>query len=190
MKRNGDTKSAMAVALREAMREKPIDRISIKTITDACGLNRQTFYYHFRDIYDLVKWMYVHEIQEAMNESYNEDSWEETLRSVLYAFDKEHEAHLAIYNSRNYYPNLRTEIMDSLTKRFEPVFDNYVDELGFDVEYREFLLRMYALVIFEFIERRARGNAFSTIDGFVENWFRTIRMQFEGERIARHANRD
>ena len=185
MKRNGDTKSAMAAALREAMRERSIDRISIKTITDACGLNRQTFYYHFRDIYDLVKWMYVHEIQEAMEASYDETSWEATLRNVLLAFDKEREAHLAIYNSRNYYPTLRSEIMDSLTERFQSVFDEYFDELGFNVEYREFLRRMYALVIFEFIERRARGNAFSSLDGFVDNWFRTIHMQFEGERQSR-----
>lgn len=181
MKRNGDTKAAMAAALRECMRDTPVDRISIKTITDACGLNRQTFYYHFHDIYDLVKWMYVHEINEAVAAAMDAGSWEEILRKVILAFDEERECHLAIYNSRNYYPNLRQEILDSLTVHFEPVFNKFADDLGFDIVYREFLMKLYALVIFEFIERRARGNAFSTLDGFIDNWFRTVRSQFAGE---------
>lgn len=183
MKKNGDTKAAMAAALRSCMQDTPIDKISIKEITDACGLNRQTFYYHFKDIYDLVKWMYVRDINEAIDSNMRAELQEEALYGILQAFDEDRECHLAIYNSRNYYPNLRQEILDSLTMKFETVFRATFDELGFDSAYREFLLRMYALVVFEFIERRARGHAFSTVDGFVHNWFRTLRCQFEGERM-------
>ncbi|MDO5118274.1 MAG: TetR family transcriptional regulator [Eggerthellaceae bacterium] len=181
MKKNGDTKKAMANALRECMQTSPIDRISIKEITDVCGLNRQTFYYHFKDIYDLIKWMYVYDINEAMAETHEGETNEEMLRRLLHVFDKDRECHLAVYNSRNYYPNLRLEIIGSLTERLSPVFEPSFDHLGFDDDYREFLRRMYALVIFEFIERRARGNAFSSIDSFVESWFRTIESQFRGE---------
>ena len=180
MRRNVDTKSAMANALRECMQSTPIDRISIKTITDACGLNRQTFYYHFKDIYDLVKWMYVHDINEAIDTTLMMESWEDSLRVLLEEFDKHRECHLAIYNSRNYYPNLRAEIIDSLTTKFEPVFESNFDRLDYDDVYREFLLRMYALVLFEFIERRARGFAFSTDEGFIQNWTRTLNDQFHG----------
>jgi len=181
MRKNGDTKAAMADALRKCMEHSSIDRISIKAITDLCGLNRQTFYYHFRDIYDLAKWMYVRDINEAVNNVQEGESKEESLRSVLMAFDRDSECHLAIYNSMNYYPNLRLEIMDSLMRKLEPMFKEYFDALDFDETYREFLLKMYALVVFEFIERRARGFAFSSIDGFVENWFRTVSSQFRGE---------
>jgi hypothetical protein len=47
---------------------------------------------------------------------------------------------------------------------------------------------MYALVIFEYIERNARGNAFCDDDSFVEYWLRTLDSQFRGELIR--ANRD
>lgn len=187
MRRNGDTKATLAAALRTCMQDTPIDRISIKTITDMCGLNRQTFYYHFKDIYDLVKWMYVHDINMALDESFKQGtegsySWEQPLRKLLKAFDDYRDCHLAIYNSRNYYPNLRQEILDGLTQKLEPIFAAEFKELGFDEVYREFLLRMYALIIIEYIERRARGTAFSTDEGFVQNWMRTVNKHYAGER--------
>ena len=51
------TKHAIAAALKELCREKSFDKISIADITSTCGLNRQTFYYHFEDIYGLLRWM-------------------------------------------------------------------------------------------------------------------------------------
>ena len=45
------TKKAIATALKSLILEKPFDKISIANLTKACGLNRQTFYYHFQDKY-------------------------------------------------------------------------------------------------------------------------------------------
>ena len=47
------TKWAMAMALKCIMTQKPLSKITIADITEACGINRMTFYYHFQDIYDL-----------------------------------------------------------------------------------------------------------------------------------------
>jgi|GEM_PF-169415 len=52
------TKKALADALIELMKKKPLNKISIKDITDACDLNRHTFYYHFKDKQDLVCWIF------------------------------------------------------------------------------------------------------------------------------------
>ena len=53
------TKHAIAAALKELCREKSFDKISIADITSTCGLNRQTFYYHFADTYALMDWTLV-----------------------------------------------------------------------------------------------------------------------------------
>ena len=37
----------------ELVEEKPLDKITIQDIADQCGINRNTFYYHFDDIYSL-----------------------------------------------------------------------------------------------------------------------------------------
>ena len=52
------TKKAFAEALKELMEHKTLDHITVKDITDRCEMNRQTFYYHFHDIYDLLDWIY------------------------------------------------------------------------------------------------------------------------------------
>lgn len=51
------TKDMLCASLKQLLAQKPLDKISIKEITDGCELNRQTFYYHFDDIYQLVDWL-------------------------------------------------------------------------------------------------------------------------------------
>lgn len=51
------TKDMLCESLKGLLAQKPLDKISIKAITDGCGLNRQTFYYHFDDIYQAVDWL-------------------------------------------------------------------------------------------------------------------------------------
>ena len=58
------TKKALSQALKELMLEKPLSKISVCSITDKCGLNRKTFYYHFRDVQQLLRWTIE---QDAMN---------------------------------------------------------------------------------------------------------------------------
>ena len=48
------TKLALEASLKELLRTKPIDRITINDLTEHCGISRMTFYYHFKDIYDGV----------------------------------------------------------------------------------------------------------------------------------------
>ena len=50
------TKKVIADGFRYVMEKKSFDKITISDITDKCGLNRQTFYYHFQDKYELLNW--------------------------------------------------------------------------------------------------------------------------------------
>jgi probable dihydroxyacetone kinase regulator len=51
----------LADSLKKQMVIKPLNRISIQEIAKDCGVNRQTFYYHFHDIFDLMEWMFREE---------------------------------------------------------------------------------------------------------------------------------
>ena len=50
------TKLALANALKKLLQKKFLDDITVKELVEECEVNRQTFYYHFQDIYDLVEW--------------------------------------------------------------------------------------------------------------------------------------
>lgn len=60
------TKKALAQALKECMKTKPLDKVSIGEICEKCGLNRKSFYYHFQDKYELVNWIYEMEINRKI----------------------------------------------------------------------------------------------------------------------------
>lgn len=55
------TKLALANALKILMEKKPFARICVSDIVEECGLTRQAFYYHFKDKYDLMNWIYYTE---------------------------------------------------------------------------------------------------------------------------------
>ncbi|QUI24262.1 TetR/AcrR family transcriptional regulator C-terminal domain-containing protein [Vallitalea pronyensis] len=77
------TKHAMAVALKKEMEKKSFHKISIKNITKSCGLTRQAFYYHFQDIYELLGWIYSHEVVETMHTYQSHENWKDVYLNVF-----------------------------------------------------------------------------------------------------------
>ena len=53
------TKRALAASLKKLVGRMPLDKVTVTDIAEDCGVNRQTFYYHFLDICDLVEWIYT-----------------------------------------------------------------------------------------------------------------------------------
>ena len=51
------TKHALAESLKKLLLKKPLNKITINDLTTDCGISRMAFYYHFKDIYDLVEWV-------------------------------------------------------------------------------------------------------------------------------------
>lgn len=80
------TKKALAHSLKQLMKEKPLDRISIEDITSACYLSRKSFYYHFKDKYDLLCWIYYNEfVVEVKNKDLKE--WDLIIYICQYLYD-------------------------------------------------------------------------------------------------------
>ncbi|WP_343208599.1 TetR/AcrR family transcriptional regulator C-terminal domain-containing protein [Anaerolentibacter hominis] len=73
------TIQAIVQAVKTLMRKRPIDRLSISDITRECGLSRNTLYYHFRDKYEIVEWIFEQEIKPVIKPLLTEDTWVESL---------------------------------------------------------------------------------------------------------------
>ena len=63
-----NTKKTLAASLKKAMQKKPLSKITVSEIITDCGVNRKTFYYHFQDIYALLKWMLEEEAIEVVKQ--------------------------------------------------------------------------------------------------------------------------
>lgn len=69
------TKKVLAQTFKELVREESFEKVSVSDICDACRVSRKTFYYHFRDKYALVEWIFDTEFIAAMQETSLEDRW-------------------------------------------------------------------------------------------------------------------
>ncbi|MCI7812765.1 MAG: TetR/AcrR family transcriptional regulator C-terminal domain-containing protein [Lachnospiraceae bacterium] len=102
------TKRALANALRELMKEKSFSKISVADICEKCGMNRKSFYYHFRDKYDLVNWIFDTDFISIMQSHASADSW--ALLSGLCEY---------FYENRDFYRKaLRIEGQNSFVDHF------------------------------------------------------------------------
>lgn len=63
-----NTKKTLAASLKRFMEKKPLSKITVSEIIADCGVNRKTFYYHFEDIYALLKWMLEEEAVEVVKQ--------------------------------------------------------------------------------------------------------------------------
>lgn len=79
------TKQALEAALKQKMLQKPLDKITIQDITSTCGVSRMAFYYHFKDIYDLIEWACIEDASQALQGKKSYDTWQEGLTQVFEA---------------------------------------------------------------------------------------------------------
>lgn len=63
-----NTKKMLAASLKKHMGKEPLSKITISEIIADCGVNRKTFYYHFENIYTLLKWMLEQEAIEVVKQ--------------------------------------------------------------------------------------------------------------------------
>lgn len=79
------TKRALEASLKKLLLKKPINKITISDITDDCGVNRMTFYYHFTDIYDLARWACLEDAAQAIANNKTYDTWQQGFLNIFNA---------------------------------------------------------------------------------------------------------
>lgn len=79
------TKQNLEASLKKVMLQKPLDKITISDITLDCGISRMAFYYHFKDIYDLVEWSCLEDAKRALQGKKTYDTWQEGILQIFEA---------------------------------------------------------------------------------------------------------
>ena len=78
-----NTKQQLANSLKNLMLTKSLEKITIKDIVIHCGVNRQTFYYHFKDIYDLLGWIYKTEAIGSISDYKTYETWQQGFLKIF-----------------------------------------------------------------------------------------------------------
>lgn len=129
------TKRALAAAFKELLKTKPFSKISISDICEQCEMNRKSFYYHYKDKYDLVNWIYYTEFISVAKKQKYVSGWD-LLEDLCEYFYDNREFYRKTFNvvAQNSFSEyfrevvvmIFTKIMDTIFDENEPV-DFYVD---------------------------------------------------------------
>ena len=76
-------KSMIADAFMHLSKTKDVDKITVTDLVKACHISRQTFYYHFQDILEVLEWSVQQAFQEILAHSMDTEGPEDTLRSFI-----------------------------------------------------------------------------------------------------------
>lgn len=77
------TKYALETSLKKLLLKKSLDKVRISDLTNDCGISRMAFYYHFKDIYDLVEWVCLEDATKALQGKKTYDTWQEGLQQIF-----------------------------------------------------------------------------------------------------------
>lgn len=77
------TKWALANSLKKLLSKKQLDKITVIDIVEDCEVNRQTFYYHFKDIYDLIEWFFINEASKVLEGKKTYDTWQQGFLQIF-----------------------------------------------------------------------------------------------------------
>jgi probable dihydroxyacetone kinase regulator len=138
------TKKTLAASLKRLMAQKPFSKISVSDIVADCGVNRKTFYYHFEDLYALLKWMFEQEtIEVVKNFDFLMNPEEAILFVMNYVDENQHIINCA-YNAMG-----RDEIKRFFFADFNGVMRRIIDDverehqITVDEKFKNFLSCFY-----------------------------------------------
>ena len=93
------TKYALEDSLKKFLLKKPLDKITISDLTSDCGISRMAFYYHFKDIYDLVEWACIEDATRALQGKKTYATWQEGILQIFEVVQENKPFILNVYRS-------------------------------------------------------------------------------------------
>ena len=171
-----NTKNELGRALYTLLGKKNLDRITVADITGLCGLNRQTFYYHFHDVYELAEWLIDREVAElAASESAKTGDWHELLMHIFLRLTESKSVALHLYRSRGWH-----HIIDYVYRRVSPLLEerarNLVAELQLDVPEEDllFVVRTYLYALSGVLDVWLSSGMKDRVPGDLDRLFRLL----------------
>ena len=136
------TRTAIIHAFLQLLEERPLSKITVKDIVDVCGINRNTFYYHFEDIPDLIEAISKEEFDLLVEKHARVDSMEDCLMIAVDEILQKRRIVLHLYNSNNR-DLYERELMNICQYVVETFLDSQLEGRCIDPEDREYLIRSY-----------------------------------------------
>ena len=145
------TRQAIMYSLLKLLQEKSIDKITVKDICELCEINRNTFYYYYSDIYQVLEELLKFETEKSLKEDQKYESFYEDFLKRYHLIIEYKKAVYNLYNSKN---------RDLILKYFQDITENFVEKYVYKEVKGKKLLPEDIKFIIDFYSSSMIGNIF------------------------------
>lgn len=147
------TKKILSMSLKKLLAKRPLDDITIQDLVNDAEVSRKTFYYHFRDIYDLLDWVFIDEGKRVLEGHPPAETWQQAMRNVFDYFQENRAMILNVYRcvQENSGP-LKKHVTQLIQPLIQQIFDAQPDCGRVAEEDRELILELYSFGLVELFQ--------------------------------------
>ncbi|CAM5211770.1 hypothetical protein UACE39S_03309 [Ureibacillus acetophenoni] len=182
MKNSIETKRILATSLKELMKTKSLEKISIRELTDNADVNRQTFYYHFEDIYDLLKWTFQQEALQLLAAHESVNVWQEGLLQLFHYLDENREFSTCALRSLGR-SHLKRFFYTDIYNIIGRVVSEFGEKLHAPKDYMSFLTHFFTVSLASLVESWLMGEMDETPEKLIEMIDLFIQDQLRGSKL-------
>lgn len=140
------TRQLLSAALKDQLRTAPLDRVTVSGLTAQAGITRQTFYYHFADVYDLAVWVFEQEVANHIMEHASYSEWADGYRNLLHYLQDNFDQAKAVLNSLGHRERDRF-FLEQFRNMMEAIVSELEGDLVLTPEDRQFVVDHYAATV-------------------------------------------
>lgn len=149
------TKYMIAQGTKQLLQTMDFDKLSVGNIAKHCHISRNTFYYHFRDKYDIIAWIFYSEITPIIGTDQSIDNWSESLLALCKYMQQNKDFYIKMLNIQG---------QNSFSECFLEFYADLV---------RNLLLNAHSEQILDSSQIRVISNFYAYgVTGVISNWAR------------------
>lgn len=147
MKRNA--KFAIVSSFKELLNKHPMDKVTVKEICEQCNVNRQTFYYYFTDIMDILKFIIFEELSADIAQNRTFETWEGGFLATMNYLKKNSKMIFHIYHS-SYWNEVNLFFINFSNDLLNNVVEECADKIGMKLLSKDetFIVNFYRHVFY------------------------------------------
>jgi len=139
-------KEKIAETFTEMAKQKNPDKITVKDLVEACGISRQTFYYHFQDILEVLELIVQQNLKKTLEQSMIAETPEEAIKAFISMAVNGYDTLQKLRNSqkRDYIERI---LLDSLNSYFHEMIKHRAPDLSVNLADAEIAMCFYSSAV-------------------------------------------
>ncbi len=167
------TKKELAASLKKLMEKTSLEKITVKDVVTDCGVNRQTFYYHFQDIYDLLGWIYKTEALGAIADYKTYETWQHGFLKIFQYVSKNKTFCMNTYHSLGR-DHLEVFLLSVTVDLLTGVVDELSEGTNISPEDKKFIANFYSYAFIGLLLVWLRNGTKEAPDHIIKNLSKLI----------------